>query len=636
MTVTLGLNIASLRVQRQLNSSGNRIADVLARLSSGQRITNAADDPAGLAVSMRLHADVRIANKARENVNTGISLLQVADGALDSIRSLLQRQMELAEQSANGSLSEDQRQSLQEEYKQLDAEIRRITKSTEFNGIDLLKGDASANASRQLIAQNVAFDYKKIDISGNGRYAVYQNLTDGTVEQLDIDTGERTVVATGFFGAIAQSASGERVVFWSNGNFTGEDPSGYGQLYMWDRNEGEISQITHGTNPEAWSSTNLYTIAISADGSTVGFGSANHYNPDGTVSSYTPAGGTIHLYDVASQSFTDLNLVISTDVDYMSFSADGSQFAFSSYNNLTGQNADNSNELFYYDNRSGGSSLVQITNSAGAQTIGGVQITNDGKVYFGTTADLVGQNGSFAGQLFEYSVATSSITQLTNADTGVLIVDKLGVDDSSLYFRTTGDLTGENSGHVTQFFELDRLFGGITQMTNYTGTSEIELTGRISHDGRTFVKISAGGYLEAVDFSPDSTTINISTGSGEDGIISAVIDALNGTLKGIGGLSIGTQGDARTALENARDNIENLSIARGKIGAGFSRLEIANRLLSSQALEKQAAEARIMDADIAFETAELVKNQILQQISTSLLAQANQNGQLAVKLLRLR
>ena len=116
MTVKLGLNIPSLKVRRQLAQSTDRVGKVFERLASGQRINSAADDPAGLEVASELQADIRIANQARRNVSDGVSLLQVAEGAIEAISSLVERRAELAQQASNGIYSDEQRLALDIEY----------------------------------------------------------------------------------------------------------------------------------------------------------------------------------------------------------------------------------------------------------------------------------------------------------------------------------------------------------------------------------------------------------------------------------------------------------------------------------------------------------------------------------------
>ncbi len=105
MAITIGSNIASLQAQRRLETSSNALGRAYERLASGARINHASDDPAGLSVSLSLGADIRVFNQARRNIGDGVSMLTIAEGALTELSSIVGRQLELAEQAANGVYS---------------------------------------------------------------------------------------------------------------------------------------------------------------------------------------------------------------------------------------------------------------------------------------------------------------------------------------------------------------------------------------------------------------------------------------------------------------------------------------------------------------------------------------------------
>ena len=134
MSITVGSNIASLRGQRQLSRSSDELSSVFERLSSGQRINRASDDAAGLAISESLRAGSRVYQQAVRNLNDGISFLAIAEGSLNSLRDIVTRQQELAEQAANGVYGSKQREAIDAEGQALSDEFARITRSTEFNG----------------------------------------------------------------------------------------------------------------------------------------------------------------------------------------------------------------------------------------------------------------------------------------------------------------------------------------------------------------------------------------------------------------------------------------------------------------------------------------------------------------------
>ena len=140
MPQVVNSNIDALNTQRNLNRSQGDLATSLQRLSSGLRINSAKDDAAGLAISDRMTAQIRGLNQAVRNANDGISVAQMAEGALGEVTNALQRMRELAVQSANDTNSAADRASLQKEVSQLLQEINRIATQTQFNGKNLLDG----------------------------------------------------------------------------------------------------------------------------------------------------------------------------------------------------------------------------------------------------------------------------------------------------------------------------------------------------------------------------------------------------------------------------------------------------------------------------------------------------------------
>ena len=138
-------NVLALRIQRGLAGATEAVGGSYERLSTGMRINRAADDAAGLAIADSLRVDSRLYTAAVRNINDGMSALNIINGALDSQSGILQRMAELAEQSANGTLSLVQRSSLQQEYYSLTQEFGRIGATTSFNGLNLLLSGHGSN-----------------------------------------------------------------------------------------------------------------------------------------------------------------------------------------------------------------------------------------------------------------------------------------------------------------------------------------------------------------------------------------------------------------------------------------------------------------------------------------------------------
>ena len=134
-------NIAALNSYRQLSGNNSAVSKNLEKLSSGYKINRAGDDAAGLAISEKMRAQITGLETAQKNANDGISLVQTAEGALTEVHSMLNRMVELADQSANGTYDDKtDRANLQKEVKSLLDEIDRIADGTNFNGINLLDG----------------------------------------------------------------------------------------------------------------------------------------------------------------------------------------------------------------------------------------------------------------------------------------------------------------------------------------------------------------------------------------------------------------------------------------------------------------------------------------------------------------
>ena len=143
MGLRINTNVASLNAQRNLMGTKWGLDRSLERLSSGYRINRAGDDAAGLAISENLRAQVRGLKQASRNAQDGVSLVQVAEGALNEMSSILIRLRELAVQAASDTVGPVERQFLNVEYDQLVSEIDRIADGTEFNGTQLLSGTGS-------------------------------------------------------------------------------------------------------------------------------------------------------------------------------------------------------------------------------------------------------------------------------------------------------------------------------------------------------------------------------------------------------------------------------------------------------------------------------------------------------------
>ncbi|MBF0188803.1 MAG: flagellin FliC [Magnetococcales bacterium] len=153
MSLVINTNIASLNAQRKLMGSTRSLGTSFQRLSSGLRINAAKDDAAGMSISHRMTAQVRGLNQAMRNTNDAISLVQVAEGALDETTNSLQRIRELSVQAANDTLVSSDREDIWKEVNQLLEEVDRIANQTEYNGQGLLGSTAGSTAAANYTAK---------------------------------------------------------------------------------------------------------------------------------------------------------------------------------------------------------------------------------------------------------------------------------------------------------------------------------------------------------------------------------------------------------------------------------------------------------------------------------------------------
>ena len=203
MGSTINTNIASLNAQRNLMTSQNALSTSLQRLSSGLRINSAKDDAAGLAISERMTAQIRGMAQAERNANDGVSLAQTGESALGQMGTLLQRIRELAVQSANGTNTASDRQSLNQELSSLTSELNRFATSTQFNGVTLFDGNFSsasfqvgANANQVVSATSANF---KTDSYGTQQQlsvysaVIVSGAASGTLNNATFASGTNTI-----------------------------------------------------------------------------------------------------------------------------------------------------------------------------------------------------------------------------------------------------------------------------------------------------------------------------------------------------------------------------------------------------------------------------------------------------------
>jgi flagellin len=182
MTV-IASNTAALRAQNATNHANLGLQQAMERLSTGKRINSAKDDAAGLAIATKMTAEIRGLSAAVRNANDGISLTQVAEGAMGEVSNILQRMRELAVQAASGTVSDTDREGIKKEVDQLKEQVTDIATRTSFNGISLLNGSSSATTPVTISIQTGTNSGEKVDVTIDPT-----NLTALSLSGIDVDT----------------------------------------------------------------------------------------------------------------------------------------------------------------------------------------------------------------------------------------------------------------------------------------------------------------------------------------------------------------------------------------------------------------------------------------------------------------
>ena len=186
MPIRIFNNTASINAQNLLGQNNNRLSNSVERISSGLRINKAADDAAGLAISEGLRSDIRTLRQAVRNSNDGVSLINIAEGALNEQGGMLIRLRELASQAATGTTGSTERATIQLEFNALRNEIDRITHTTRFNDQNLIDGSLASSVS----SANQIFIQVGMDNNANSRINLNEqlDLKAITVSALNIDS----------------------------------------------------------------------------------------------------------------------------------------------------------------------------------------------------------------------------------------------------------------------------------------------------------------------------------------------------------------------------------------------------------------------------------------------------------------
>ncbi len=620
MPITLGPNIAALRAQLGLRKSSDELARVHERLASGQRINRAGDDPAGLALAAGLKSDARIYTQAMRNVNDGVSLLNIAEGGVRVLSDIATRVKELATQAANGSYSSRQRAALDAEAQALAAEYDRIIEGTRFNGLTLLDGSLdwlsiqAGKDSAGVISFGIGNEMTRL--VGDGTFAAAYSIPTGLLGDIigatDLDgDGDVDLVlgaqgteigvllgnGDGSFGARVPYASGNKA---AGSTLTLGDLNGDGLVDLITQNSyADSISVLLGNGNGSFKAQSVYSVGDNPQDSSLG--------------------------DLNGDGIQDLLVGGATETFVLLGNADGSFKAALTmilgasprYSKLADINNDGRLDIVDPDNI--GSLVVRLGNGNGTFTASSTyaapqasngaaiaDINSDGYldvVNHMQTGSLV---GVFLGNGDGSFKALRSYASPTFVPRALLTLADFNGDDVL-------DLTYNDRDSNTLIVHLGNADGSFAAYTSYANaTSEPR--------SMTVADVNGDDILDLISNDGNNNSLSILLGNSREVQTFPDVD-----LSSVVG--------AREAMEDMDDLLEGLGRELGNIGAQQSRLDIAGRHLASLRENTEAAASRILDADIAQETADMLRLQILQQSAAAIQAHALRSSKSLVELL---
>jgi len=639
--------MAGVTTLYHLRNKEDAMNQALERISSGLRINNAVDDAAGASLVNRMTSQVKGLEAAIRNAADAVSLTQTAEGALDEVSSILHRMRELAVQAANGVYTGQDRQAIQNEVGQLQLELSRIAENSTFNAVKMLNGDFT-NTAFQIGFQpgdSAILSIENVDPTGLGEYLV------GTDQ---LRNSSSTFFPAGF-PAVASSksaltskiAESEDITIYGNvGNAT-IDINGAATAKeiaaAITARKGET-----GVYADAQTRMNVAFSELAAGSAaapdTVSF---NLYGKNDTavliaanVDFGIVSGAGANLSELAAavngtSGKTGITASLSIDKSTMTLiSDDGYDIVVENYSLVAGSgptmNISGADEDY-----------ANLTDSTTKFSDASTDFYSPIELTAGTDPDTVGVTGTIKFHSpFVFSVATAS--QGTDEAPTVTVTDN----------TTLGDLTAS----TTKLIVVPETTG--SAVTGNSGASPspsgMTIEFRTAADGSILTPVRILNMGTGFEYG-DTIQINESLlgGSGSD-TIDVALSIPSGKADGTkiatpGGLFSGNPSGASlssvsdldvltvakslkmlTAVDGALVRID---LERSDLGATMSRMEHTISNLSNIVMNTKAARSRIADADIAYESTELSKAQVLNQAAQAMLAQANKAQQSILQLL---
>ena len=631
-SITINSNIASLNAQRRLANSTTGLRDAYSSLSSGLRINKASDDAAGLAISSSLSTDRRVYDQGKRNLSDGISLLSIADGALEQLSNIVVRLSELAEQASNGALQTPQRTAINSEAQSLKAEYARITQTTKFNGLNLFSATLG----------NVRLQ------SGFGINSILQSDLGGAV-------------GTGTFQSAITASS-----------LTGTSQSVIATDFNGDGFQDLLTLGTSGIN-------NRINVSLGdGEGSFTTVFSSSVNNGPSSSASYGDLNGD-GIFDLLLGGSTSYAMLGNGNGTFRSATSFASPFSFVGDSTLADVNNDGILDIGYTGDDGFGEPVqaVMLGNGNGTFRSGTVYASVAVPNYVGVSIAMKDVNGDGNADMFtSYDFSTNGAamefrlgdgtgrfgTETTvytaDIDGGKIVLADVNNDKKLDWIQLTQSLDFINLAYiglgngdgtfrsplvsmVNEYSSTGALqtlqvadFNGDGNLDIYGDNSLLIGNGNGTFDGPQTLNVPSATFDSAIaDINQDGVLDLISANS--SGRTYYNLQTVTSGAAPLLDFSLSTLTGARQALPMFRQKLVQLAAQRGKVGAFESRIGTALSNTATLSLNVASAASQISNVDVATASADLLKQRILQQVGVAVLAQANQGPALALQLLQL-
>lgn len=596
-------NIMALNSYNRLGTNNNAVQKNLEKLSSGYRINRAGDDAAGLAISEKMRAQITGLERAQLNAKDGISLVQTAEGALTEVHSMLNRLVELGVESANGIYQASDREKIQAEVDQITEEIDRISAGTNFNGIKLLDGS---------LGEEVATVQEKVtaDLSA---------LVDtplGAVKTVDATKGT-------FHSAVFTAGSG----------ITGAN-EGDKYVYSFEYTDNDGNHQKKDIE---------FELALSSSATTA-FGTANSMcfkAADGTEYAIAGAGGiAIGEYTTAIMGELKKDDEFSANFDVASATA--GQLDFTAVKaGKDGASMDKMNQAVTAkaDGKVTNTPKQIIVGAATGATSGISTAENEFKtIDLGNATLWDGKKDTLEDAIFEingkkFVFIDHAIDNSTVTDEMQTWLNDAGVGNNHVLTNADGTIDGTND--VAAMISKIAEETGLKVESGTVGTDGKWIAGTGANDTEVALKDNVIDVpVDGEDSGARGLTLQVGDTNEDFNKVTVYIDDMSSKGLGIDDLDVTDQGISGESIDRVKAAIEKVSVNRGRLGALQNRLEHTLNNLATTTENMTNAESRIRDTDMAQEMMAFTKNNVLVQAAQSMLAQANQQPQQVLQLLR--